>query len=205
MKRLLFALLVAASVVLLVAPLSAKGMMFGIKGGLSEAKFNGSDVGDNSYKAGFVGGAFMNYELTDIFSIQPEVLFAMKGAKFDSAGVSFKDKLNYIEVPILLKANLPVSGSIKPSIYAGPAFDFRLSAKASDGEEIDFKDQTAGFDLGIAAGAMVAYQTETASIFVEGRYEVGLLTIAKNEDDTGSKPDITNGNFQIMVGFGVPF
>ncbi len=205
MKRFMFAFLVAAMMLLLVSPLCAKGIMIGLKGGLSEANLNGDAVTNNSYKPGFVGGGFLCYDVTDIFSIQPEVLFVMKGAKFDSAEVSFKDKLDYIEVPILVKVTLPVSGKIKPSLYAGPTFNFVMSAKQVDGEEIDFKDQISSMDFGIAAGAMLAYQMEMASIFVEGRYDVGLKTIVKNADDTGDKPDITNGGFQFMVGFGVGF
>lgn len=205
MKRFMFVLFVAAMMLLLVSPLYAKGMMVGIKGGLSEANLNGDAVANNSYKPGLVVGGFMSYDITEIFCIQPEVLFVMKGAKFATADSSFTDKINYIEVPILVKVSLPVSGKIKPSLYAGPTFNFLLSAKSADGTEIDFKDQISSMDFGIAAGAMVSYQMDKASIFVEGRYDAGLKTIVKNADDTGNKPDITNGGFQIMVGVGLPF
>ena len=206
MKRFMFVLLVAAMMLVLVSPLYAKGVMFGLKGGLSEANLSGDAVTNNSYKPGLVAGAFMSYDITSIFSIQPEGLFVMKGAKFDSAGVTAKDKINYIEIPILLKVNLPVGGNIRPSIYAGPTFNFLVTAKVSDGEEIDIKDQVASTDIGLVAGAALAYQMESASIFVEGRYDVGFMTIVKDADAvTGDKADITNSGFQFMVGFGVGF
>lgn len=206
MKKVTVALMVAAVVLLAVSPLFAKGIMVGVKAGVNLANLTGSDVENTSILTGMAGGAFLCYNITDIFAVQPEILFSMKGAKEDSAGTSIKWKANYIEIPILLKANLPTEGKIKPSLYAGPGFGILVSSKQTDGTEMDVKDFTKSSNIGIIAGAAVAYEMGNAALSLDARYEVGLQTIAKtNADDTGDAPEVKTSDITIMVGYGIKF
>jgi hypothetical protein len=207
MKKVLFVSMIAAMVLFAASPLFAQGkMMFGVKGGLNLANLTGSDVENTSIKPGAAVGAFMCYKFTDIFAVQPEVLFIMKGAKEDSADVSIKWKANYIEIPLLLKVSMPTEGKIKPSLYVGPGIGILLSSKVSDGEEVDLKDYTKSSNISLIAGAAVAYQLEKGAVSLEARYDVGLQTIAKNgPDDTGTEPDIKTSDISIMVGYAFAF
>jgi hypothetical protein len=165
---------------------------------------------DTSSKMGLVAGGFLCYNSNEIVALQPEFLFSMKGWKAmveDEEGdilVEMTGKLNYIEIPLLLKVNLPTDGKIDPSLYAGPGFGILLSAKSkfSDGEEEDNKDRTAGLDIGVIAGAGLAYQMESGALSFEARYEVGLTPLAKDKD---SEPDAFNSVISIMVGYGFAF
>jgi hypothetical protein len=205
MKKLTLVLMIAAVMIFAASPLFAEGMMFGIKGGLNIANLSGDDVEGTSAKTAMAVGGFMCYNFTEIFAVQPEVLFSMKGAKETDDSEDINWKINYIEIPILLKVNLPTEGKIDPSLYAGPGFGLLLSSKMSNSGEVDMKDETASMDIGIIAGAAVAYQMEKGALSLEARYEVGMTTLAKNEDDTGSKPDVKNSVISIMVGYAFAF
>jgi hypothetical protein len=206
MKKSALMLLVAATMLFAASPLFAEGMMFGIKGGLNIANLTGDDVEGVSSKMGLVGGVSLSYNMTEIFAIQPELLYTMKGAKSDEDEGEVTWKINYIEIPVLFKVNLPTEGNIDPSLYAGPGFGILLSSKVSNGTEVDLKDDTAGLDIGIIAGAGLAYQMEGGALTLEFRYEVGMISIAKNEiEETGDKPDVKNSVISLMVGYAFAF
>ncbi|HEY5132377.1 MAG TPA: porin family protein [Candidatus Krumholzibacteriaceae bacterium] len=203
MRKLVLVLMIAAISIFAVSPLFAKGMMFGVKGGLNLANLTGSDVNNASIKTGIDVGAFLTYDISDIFAVEPELLFSMKGAKSDSASVTGSWKINYIEIPILLKAKLPTDGKIKPCIYVGPGIGFLLSSKISDDIEIDMKDFTKSTDITLIAGAGVSYMMEKGALSFEARYEVGLSTIAKTP--IGTAPDYKTSDIAILVGYGFAF
>ena len=205
MKKFMLVLMAVAMTIFVASPLFAEGMTFGVKGGLNLANVIGDDVKESSMKIGAVGGVFMCYDITEIFALQPELLFTMKGAKDDSAGVELSWKVNYIEIPVLFRVNLPTEGKIKPMLYAGPALGILMSAKE---EDEDVKDFMKTVDIGVLAGAGVAYQLEKGSISFEARYEVGMTTVMDLTDeelDGGDQPDIKNSVISFMVGYGFPF
>ncbi len=210
MKKFTTAIVALAALFALSSPLFAADgkMMFGVKGGLNLANIIGEDVENNSMKVGFVGGAFMCYNLTEIFAIQPELLYSMKGVKYEVGLLEVNQNLNYFEIPLLLKVNLPTEGKIKPSLYAGPALGILMSAEV---EDLDVKDYMKGTDIGIIAGAALGYQMESGMLFGEFRYEVGLSTIWDLSDeeltvlDLTEQPDEKNSVISILVGYGFAF
>jgi hypothetical protein len=209
MKKFTIAIVALAALVALSSPLFAEGkMMFGVKGGLNLANIIGEDVENNSMKVGFAGGVFMCYNLTEIFAIQPELLYSMKGVKYEAGILEVNQNLNYFEIPLLLKVNLPTEGKIKPSLYAGPALGILMSAEV---EDLDVKDYMKGTDFGIIAGAALGYQMESGMLFGEFRYEVGLSTIWDLSDeelaaaDLTEQPDEKNSVISILVGYGFAF
>lgn len=208
MKKFMFAAIAIVAMCAFVAPANAEKMMFGVKAGLNMANLTGDDVEDNSMKMGAVGGVFMSYDLTEIFAIQPELLFTMKGTTFGEGSDEVNLKLNYFEIPLLLKVNLPTEGKIKPMLYAGPALGILMSAKA---EDEDVKDEAKSMDIGVLAGAGVGYKLEKGMIGVEFRYEVGMSTIYDLDDATledwglTDQPDAKNTNMSILVGYGFAF
>jgi len=131
----------------------------------------------------------------------------MKGAKGkDDEGADGQWNINYIEIPVLLKVNMPTEGKIKPFLAVGPGLGILLSSKQTDGEEVDVKDYTKSTNFGIIAGAGVAYQMEGGSLSLEARYEIGLSTIAKNaEGDDAATADIKTSDISILVGYGFAF
>ena len=222
MKKFTLVLMLAAVMLFTAAPLFAEGMMFGVKGGLDMANLTGDAVALTKIKMGMVGGAFLCYNFTEIFAIQPELLFAMKGAGIDIPIIDASLKANYIEIPLLFKVNLPTEGKMKPSLYAGPALGILMSAKAEVmGVGVDIKDFVKSTNFGLVAGAGIGYQLEEKGLlFLEARYDVGLATIAKDatfnvtfdEDEESTTtvaatvtPEVKTSDIMIMVGYGFAF
>ncbi len=200
------AVLFAAS--LAVPQASAQGIKLGVKGGVNLAKLGGSDAGSTESKAGFVAGGFVEFMLGNMFAIQPEVLYSQKGAKESIGGDEVKLKVDYVEVPLLLKLNIPIEGSkVHPSVYAGPAVAFKASCKlAADigGVSASESCDDAGLeikstDFGLAFGGGVSFDVGGAEVGVDVRYTLGLSSI----DDFSDPDDIKNQVISIMgtVGF----
>ncbi|MGI4738974.1 MAG: porin family protein [Janthinobacterium lividum] len=98
---------------------------FGIKGGVNQAVLTGRVGEDATYKTYFHAGIFYEAKLIGPISIQPELLYSLQGSQLKGATTTtnYTTRLNYIAVPILLKATLgPVY------VEAGPQFGYLVSA-----------------------------------------------------------------------------
>ena len=177
-------------------------MTIGVTGGVNIAKVAGDDVdGWDSRTAPFFGG-FLEFPITPLMSIQPELLYTMKGAtSTDEEGCDVTAKLDYIEIPVLLRVNIPMEGSIKPFVVAGPGLGFNSTAKFEcDGEEEDIED-IKSMDFGLIFGGGVGIPVGEGSYMISlfARYELGLTTIDDSEYDEDVK------NRAISIGAGVGF
>lgn len=73
---------------------------FGVKAGMNISNLSNAD--DTKSLVGFNAGLFMNTPLAADFSIQPEVLYNSKGAKYDGPG-DISLKIDYISVPVMFQ------------------------------------------------------------------------------------------------------
>lgn len=189
MKRTLTILLIGAFAVLLALPqTSAAGVKFGLKGGANIANVNGNwdeGLGDWKSTVGFCGGIFLELNLGRILTIQPEVLYTMKGADTGDG----KLKFDYIEIPVLLKLRIP-TGSIHPFIFAGPAFGFSLKALVNGVEISDMP--AADYSAVIGGGLQLG-----RSIHIDVRYTMGLQKLEIPDIDT---IDLKNGVLSATLG-----
>ena len=108
------------------ATASAQTMQLGIKGGWDRPTFGGKDVSGAGFSArnDFAGGLFLTLPAGPVFALQPELLYVPKGAQMSesSGGFTFtgKFKLDYAEVPLLLRLNVPLeNASVRPALFAG--------------------------------------------------------------------------------------
>ena len=189
MKKLWRTLAISAFAAMLVLPqMAAAGVRFGIKAGANIANVNGNfsdQLSDWKSTVGFCAGIFLELNLGRVLTIQPEVLYTVKGA---DAGTG-KLKFDYIEVPVLLKVRIPIS-TIHPFIFAGPAFGFNLKA-VLDGIKID--DMPAA-DYGAVLGGGLQLGR---SIHIDVRYTMGLQKLAI--PDLGTI-DLKNGVISATLG-----
>ena len=103
MKKL-FSVLVVLSLLWVVPAGAGPGdVALGFIGGLNLANMGGDDVSGTDSKTGFAGGGVLNYNFSNVFALQTEVLYTQKGFKEEENGFTLKFKLNYIEVPVLAK------------------------------------------------------------------------------------------------------
>ena len=106
MKKYLLILLI--HLILLILPLSSKSQAFfgGVAAGAVTSQVDG-DENNGFHKAGLTAGAFVGLELSDIFDIQFEIKYIQKGSKSSADDpVEFIIKLDYVEVPLVVSANL---------------------------------------------------------------------------------------------------
>ena len=166
------------------------GVRFGLKGGINYSTLTADDTEGIESKIGLQAGALANFGLSDLISIQPEVLYSQKGAQVEDAS-DFKLKLNYIDVPVLVKVN---AGGL--FFEAGPQLGILASAKATDGDtDEDVKEGYNTVDFGYAVG--LGYQLETGPM-IGLRYNGGISNIIKDGPDSDK---IRNSAFQLYVGY----
>jgi hypothetical protein len=189
MKNLWIILMIVAFAGMLVLPQSAAAdVRFGIKGGANIANVNGDFAGSlTNWKStvGFCGGIFLELNFGRVLTIQPEVLYTMKGADTGTG----KLKFDYLEIPVLLKIRIS-TGSIHPFVFAGPAFGFSLKAALEGIEIADMpkSDYSAVLGGGLQLGS---------SIHIDVRYTMGLQKLAIPDLDT---IDLKNGVLSATIG-----
>ncbi|SFQ41598.1 porin family protein [Hymenobacter arizonensis] len=169
----------------------AQEVRFGLKGGVNYSTITSKDDSDAESKIGLLGGVFANFGLSDLISIQPEVLYSQKGAQMKDMS-DVKVKLNYIDVPVLVKVN---AGGL--FFEGGPQVGFLTTAKVTNGSQSeDFKENVKSVDFGYAVG--LGYQAESGPM-IGLRYNGGISDINKNNNNDSDKS--RNSAFQLYVGF----
>ncbi|MBN2070032.1 MAG: PorT family protein [Candidatus Krumholzibacteriota bacterium] len=193
MKRLIIAV---ALIALLSGTALAEGMTFGVKAGVNLANLTGDDIDDVKMKLCFGGGVFMNYMMTESISLQPELLFMMKGTKADiddDAGI----KLSYIDIPILAKFAVPMEGAFAPCFFAGPYIGFNMSAKEYYEDDEEDLDDVKAMDFGLVFGGGFEYAMGEGAMTFDVRYALGLTTL----DDSDAEMDVKNTGIMFLVGY----
>ncbi|WP_298739391.1 porin family protein [uncultured Chitinophaga sp.] len=192
---------------------------FGVKAGYNNSGISG-DASDLSKRlSGFHAGGIADITLAENFSLQPQLLFIMKGVKSASytetiEGIEFnfpeqKLTLNYLELPVnFMYKHEAGAGSI--FVGAGPYLGFGLSGKAKasgeedgkvkfDGrkaEEIGEDDEATLHLKRLDAGAnfLAGYELKNGLLF-SVNYSLGLT----NLDPDGGKSK--NNYFGVSVGY----
>jgi hypothetical protein len=197
---------------------------FGIKGGINLGTIGGADkdkIGtDPKPRFGLAGGISYKLDLIMGLSIQPEVLYVQKGVVYEgtmtqgSYSLSGKStfKLDYIDIPVLVKFNLPVP-VLSPYIEAGASYGILLSAKEKDeitttnipgmtpgSSETDIKNSISKNDLSFLIGLGV----ELSILDINIRYMIGTSRLFKDNPDTPlideNAAKIYNRGFMLTAG-----
>jgi len=185
---------------------------FGIKGGVNFAKIvaSGSDGNTNvSVSSGtltsFSAGVFADSPISNEFSIQPALLYSVKGGDSNDGNSTGKLKLNYLQIPVNFVYNAPL-GFGKVFIGAGPYAAYALSGKVQDivGNNTVSVDVTFGddadsdfkrMDFGATALAGVKFSN---GLLLNVSYDLGLSNISPGLSGDAS---IKNRVFGISAGF----
>ena len=178
----------------------------GVKGGVNFSNMYTNDVDDNNVLTTFNLGFYASIPVTSFIAIQPEFLYSRKGAELTYDNVfatgKAKFKLNYIEVPVLLKINLTKNFNV----HAGPYFAYLINAQVTNetnGGTFDFEDNFNNddfnkFDVGLSAGLGFDFE----SIGIGARYNYGLSTVGKERSVGGTTytfPDGKNSNISVYL------
>ena len=182
------------------APVHAQGMTapkptFGVLASIDFATLSGSDVQDAGTRTGLTIGGFATFHIDHRWGIEPELLFSQKGASEDFGGANGTLKMDYIDIPVLARYDLPTKGQVHPFFLAGPTMSFQVSCnlEASQGSQSasescdDANQQTEGslskktFDVGATFGAGVVFPAgKKMNLSVGLRYNLGLIDTFDN-------------------------
>lgn len=201
------ALFISASFGMLHAQNTNVETEFGVKGGFNMSNLynNGDDVDDNNILYGFNAGVYATLPISDFVAIQPELLFTTKGAKLEYNSALFngdaKFKLNYIELPLLVRVNITKNFNV----HAGGYASYLVSSKVTGSGDADFEqtidtDDLNKFDAGISAGIGVDFNPVSIGV----RYNYGLTTVGKERTVLGTTytfPDAKNSNLTLYLSY----
>jgi len=200
--------LILVAIVLFTAVSINAQIRFGVKAGgnFSNLYTSGSSSGLNAdqYKGRFSYhfGGMMEYSISEIFSLQPELMYLNHGANLKSSNsFGMKDghiTLNSIQLPVNVKATFNLSKN-RIFVYAGPYLSYNIYGKATgeiDGKSIDrglFNKghQMKRWDYGMGIG--VGMEINKFVISLGNQY--GLCNINSTEGKMKA------GNITLSVGY----
>ena len=144
----------------------------GIKGGYNLAAVSFDGDGETGQRHNFHIGIYGESFVTNGFSIQPELIYSQQGYEIEADGGTFTQKLNYINLPFMLKAY--------PSdhffLEVGPQIGLAISHKEEFDSNFDLFDTSQEFDPNsFDYGANFGAGVKTDSGLSLGvRYHLGL-------------------------------
>ena len=196
------AILFLFSCVLCITSVQAQDARMGIKGGLNVTNLYLEDVNDENARFGFNLGLYGQILSSDVFAIQPELLFSTKGAKWEYTGAldqTIDFNTNYLDLPVLAVIKLGKSAEI----HAGPYAGYLLSAKIKyDGDFANGTDNIDRDDLNtIDYGLVGGFGLNFGAMQVGARYNYGLAKIANSDGAKSLLGDSKNSNAQLYVSF----
>ena len=174
---------------------------FIIKGGFNLSKLYYADE-DGTYsdefdmKPGFHVGGAIEIPLNTNFMFEPGIMLITKGVKMEEDEISTKANLNYIDIPLLLKASSNSKNGASVFGALGPYIGLGLNGKITmeyggDKETEDVKfgndednDDLKRLDMGVSIGGGVEFE----SFLIGVSYDYGLMNISPyKEYDTKNK------------------
>lgn len=178
MRRVLFSLGVGAIMAVAVVGRAQAQMPFNIVAGPTFV--NTTDDNTDSRTRFFVA-AGTSFSLNETFSVDPYVGYMQKGASYPD--LSEDDAYDYIEIPVLLSANIPMGESAVLGISAGPQFSFNINCKEkyTDGTpEYDCSDYTDfnNTEFGFIGGASIGFPlSDSVGLAVGGGADLSVTEV----------------------------
>jgi hypothetical protein len=171
---------------------SAVGVRAGMRWSELEA---GSGAGSISSLA--LGG-YYGFGISDRLAVQIEAVYGSRGGdalrlgdgSLDSGADPVRLEMTYFEVPLLLRAGFP-GERLLPSVFAGPYVGFLLNCEVTptdgDGRSCDQADAGQRFsprstEFGMAIGVALDVLIGESTIYVDGRYTLGLRPIQTGDE-----------------------
>ena len=167
-------------------------------------------------RVGFNGGIFVNKSLVGPFSLQPEAHYSQTGVTYSvsnsSATVSAALKVDYVEIPVLLRMDFGKGSPLHPFVYGGAGGAFRITCDisttaaattvtkaCSENTTSTSKDPIEKYDVSAIGGAGLALSGLGRSFALSARYSHGLSKVTT--ETTGAAPKNSVFSVQMAIGF----
>ena len=166
--------------------ISAQDLTFGAKAGGNLATLTNNDEYESKFGMHF--GAVAEWELSDDFSIQPELLYSAQGYERELEGRTLRAKIDYFNIPIMLSYELIDD----VCLMAGPQIGLNLRADLEGEGQEDQRIPANDVDASAVFGLQVEVDD---SFFIQARYAMGLSEIRTNIDEKHSVFSLSMGFF----------
>lgn len=166
------------------------------------------------FKPGIAAGAFLMYSSLNHFGISADVMYSQRGTRFNNGSLQFTQRVNYLEIPVLARYFLTLSGNFRPNLFVGPSLAIKMNAKRVnseynggglilpiDGENSnDFKN----LDLGATGGFQLNWGVGNRQRFlIDARYNLGLTDVQTNLPNRwGPRSSLQNSTITLTLGYG---
>jgi len=178
-------------------------------------KINNSDIlsqnADIESNIGLSGAVGINFNLTQNISIQPSANLIQKGFKINDNGDIISFKMNYIDIPVLLKYTFS-NGSFSPYISIGPSLGVSLGTKSlyNEGGEDEVYVQAyphsnnvnTGFfkntNFSILGSLGISKSGKKGNLFLEAGYQLGITDFFL---ETGDDNIMRHRGISVSVGY----
>ncbi|MEJ8800653.1 porin family protein [Pontibacter sp. H249] len=204
-------LLALLFVVCFAATSMAQSISVGPRVGATFSKVALSDDGDEEVTnddikstPGIQFGAVANFMISDMFSIQPELLYVQKGYKIGEDDAYLKGKLNYIEVPVLAKITFG-GEQVRGFVTGGPTLGYWTGGKSTAkfgsmeaSEDYEFDDSDNRLELGASFGVGTAFKVGPGELNLDVRYGLGFTGLSETE---GNDPKTRNRVFGVSLAY----
>ncbi len=176
----------------LAAPLAAQATV-DITGGYVSSNIHASGItgtASTAARSGFAAGVSVLGRLAPHLGVVPGAMFIEKGYQATAAGITSSLKLDYIEIPVLLRV-WGGTGNTRVFALGGPAAAFRVSCS----DEISGGSIAAGgvctsgttnnlksADISVMFGGGV----QVHAISIGARYDLGLTDVYTNDSGTAT-------------------
>jgi len=176
-------------------PVLAGGRPFHVTamGGLAISKLRNVDYPFGAFQSvkGPGAGVGLAWPLAASLEVQPEVLYMQKGISLgESEGVDESGTLtgtietlhvvSAIEVPLLLRWEVPTGGRVHPVLSGGPFVSFEIAEQRKiTGSQTTSQDSEIlkNTDYGVVLGAGLELDAGPGRWILQGRYEAGLADL----------------------------
>ena len=175
---------------------------FGIKAGANISNYIMKDMGDikSTMGAGAYVGGFTKIAFSDLFSLQPELLFQLQNSKLEQSGVKSDIRTWGMEIPIHAMFTFKSVNNDKAYLGIGPYGRLGFSAKDRTANVNFYKGDNSMMDRGdVGVSALIGYEFGFG-MQINASYKYGLINQLK--DPVG---DAFIRNQMISLGIGYRF
>ena len=176
----------------------------GVVGGVNFADLETIGESEVSTRTVFGIGAVFDFSLTRNFVLRLEPMYIQKGGRLEEGEDVNSDpggwvKSSFIEIPLFLKVTY--GSRIRPYLMAGPTIGILLNSDLElDAYGLSFKgdmeEVTRRIDFGLGFGAGITIPIRFFSLFIEGRYTLGLSNLQR-----GGTFEVSAGPMAIPIEF----
>lgn len=189
MKKISFLIL---AMLMVVGVKAQTDVTIGPKGGFNLT--NISHVNDSRNKLSFHAGGFAEFRFTELFALQPELIYSRQGLRMkkDDSGWKSRYRVNYLNLPVMAKFYVLDGLSVEVGPQFGVALNGKVKAKKDDTTVKRKIDNLNHFDMSLGVGA--SYKLDMGLV-VSARYNFGLTNVIS---DIGANK---NHVFQLSAGW----